>query len=95
MRLSLRIAKAFTCSALEEISLNDEEEEEFARLMAFPDDKDNLPPPTAEESPLSPANLIQSYTALLILALLSDNFARLDQQALLRFVARCQNDDGS
>lgn len=93
--LSPTLADGAGSSALDAIPLNDEEAEEFARLMAFPDDVDDLPPRGAEESPLSPAHLIQSYTALLVLALLSDDFTRLDRQALLRFVARCQNDDGS
>jgi geranylgeranyl transferase type-1 subunit beta len=68
--------------------------------MAFEDDddEDGLSPsrPTAEpETALSPANIIQSYTALLILGILSDDYSRLDRASLLRFVARCQNNDGS
>lgn len=44
---------------------------------------------------LAPANLIQSYTALLSLAILGDNFERLDPARLLAFVGRCQNQNGS
>ncbi|GAA5842543.1 hypothetical protein JCM11251_004900 [Rhodosporidiobolus azoricus] len=40
-------------------------------------------------------HVIQSYTALLILGLLDDDFSRLDRQGLLDFVGRCQNEDGS
>ncbi|KAL8278938.1 hypothetical protein RQP46_008607 [Phenoliferia psychrophenolica] len=82
-----------------EIPLSSTEEEEFARLMAFDDqdeDEDRPPDaPQAEEQVLSPAHIVQSYTALLILGLLSDDYSRLDREGLLRFVARCQCPDGS
>ncbi|KAM0752206.1 terpenoid cyclases/Protein prenyltransferase [Meredithblackwellia eburnea MCA 4105] len=54
-----------------------------------------LPPPTTSSSDFSPAHLIQSYTALLILGMLGDDFTRLDRAGLLRFLARCQGGDGS
>jgi len=44
---------------------------------------------------LAPANVIQSYTALLSLAILGDGFERLDRAGLVAFVGRCQNADGS
>ncbi|GAA5876600.1 hypothetical protein JCM8547_002419 [Rhodosporidiobolus lusitaniae] len=50
-------------------------------------------PPTF--SSLDRAHVIQSYTALLILAILDDDFSRLDQHGLLDFVGSCQNEDGS
>lgn len=85
------------------IPLTTKEEEEFARLMDFPDSDDDdrpafQPPsrtPPSAETPLSPANVIQSYTAILCLAILDDDFSRLDRAGLIRFLARCQNDDGS
>lgn len=79
------------------IPLSLDEEEEFARLMAFEDDEDDAPPPAAaqDEQSFSPAHIIQSYTALLILGLLSDDYSSLDRAGLLRFVARCQCSDGS
>ncbi|KAK4047711.1 geranylgeranyl transferase type-1 subunit beta [Microbotryomycetes sp. JL201] len=49
----------------------------------------------ATQTPLVPANLIQSYAALLILAILDDNFQRLDLLGLIRFIGSCQTDDGS
>lgn len=68
--------------------------------MAFPDDDesdDDVVDATRYgiEAPLSPANLIQSYTALLLLGILGDDFRRLDRTGLLRFIARCQNRNGS
>ncbi|ORY92956.1 terpenoid cyclases/protein prenyltransferase alpha-alpha toroid [Leucosporidium creatinivorum] len=86
------------------IPLDDKEAADFARLMAFPDSDDEDPPhgegsalPSAStaESTYCPPNLIQSYTALLILGILNDDFTRLNRAGLLRFVARCQMDDGS
>lgn len=90
------------------IPLDLKEAEDFARLMAFPDSDDDeevgdgeggayISPSstTTADSSLSPPNLIQSYTALLILGILSDDFKRLNRAGLLRFVARCQLDDGS
>ncbi|GAA5987814.1 hypothetical protein JCM5350_005373, partial [Sporobolomyces pararoseus] len=44
---------------------------------------------------LDPPNIIQSYTAILILALLDDPLEKLDRRALLRLVGECQNSDGS
>lgn len=77
-----------------------EEEEEFARFDDYESDEESIPgtsafPPLPTEAPLSPASLIQSYTALSLLGILSDDFGRLDRKALVRFIARCQNDDGS
>ncbi|GAA5972927.1 hypothetical protein JCM3765_007849, partial [Sporobolomyces pararoseus] len=44
---------------------------------------------------LDPPNIIQSYTAILILALLDDSLEKLNRSALLRLVGKCQNSDGS
>lgn len=44
---------------------------------------------------LAPANVIQTYTAVLALAILGDGFERLDRAGLVQFVGRCQNADGS
>lgn len=72
--------------------------------MAFPDSDDEdpqhgegsaLPSASTAESTYCPPNLIQSYTALLILGILDDDFTRLNRAGLLRFVARCQINDGS
>ncbi|BGP31803.1 geranylgeranyl transferase type-1 subunit beta [Rhodotorula toruloides] len=52
-------------------------------------------PSTSAFSSLDPASLIQTYTALLILGLLDDNFERLNRQNLLRFIGACQTSDGS
>jgi geranylgeranyl transferase type-1 subunit beta len=46
-------------------------------------------------APLAPANVIQTYTAILALAILGDGFERLDRAGLVRFVGACQNQDGS
>ncbi|POY71800.1 hypothetical protein BMF94_5161 [Rhodotorula taiwanensis] len=40
-------------------------------------------------------NVIQTYTAMLVLGLLGDDFERLDRAALKRFLRECQNQDGS
>ncbi|SCZ99519.1 BZ3500_MvSof-1268-A1-R1_Chr3-1g06058 [Microbotryum saponariae] len=84
------------------------DQDDFDRLMGYPDsDSDSHSgeenasetpspaPPSQLEHPLAPANLIQTYTAILILGILKDDFRRLDRKALLRFIARCQNGDGS
>ncbi|BGP55355.1 geranylgeranyl transferase type-1 subunit beta [Rhodotorula sphaerocarpa] len=42
-----------------------------------------------------PANIIQTYTALLVLGLFDDDFTRLDRAGLKRFLRACQNADGS
>ncbi|GAA5949163.1 hypothetical protein JCM3775_001153, partial [Rhodotorula graminis] len=44
---------------------------------------------------LDPPHLIQTYTALVILGLLDDDYARLRRQDLARFIGACQNPDGS
>lgn len=79
------------------IPLSLDEEEEFDRLMAFDDEfPDEAPLPNPVSPSISPEpNLIQSYTALLNLGLLSDDFSRLNRAGIIRFVAKCQNDDGS
>lgn len=81
------------------IPLSLTEEEEFARLMEYEDDSDldeDLPPlGLSNESRYAPPNIIQSYTAILLLGLLGDDFSRLDRKSMIRFLARCQNDDGS
>lgn len=41
------------------------------------------------------ANIIQSYTALLNLAILDDGLQRLDRVGMVRFLAECQERDGS
>lgn len=46
-------------------------------------------------SDLDSAHLIQTYTALVILGLLDDDYARLRRHDLARFVGACQNPDGS
>ncbi|KAK4049082.1 geranylgeranyl transferase type-1 subunit beta [Microbotryomycetes sp. JL221] len=55
---------------------------------------------SSQSSPLTrrlfvPANLIQTYAALLILAILDDDFKRLDRKRLLEFVGSCQARNGS
>jgi len=44
---------------------------------------------------LERANIIQSYTALLNLAILDDGLERLDRKGMIRFVGECQVEDGS
>ncbi|GAA6042262.1 hypothetical protein JCM8097_000603 [Rhodosporidiobolus ruineniae] len=44
---------------------------------------------------LDTPHIIQSYTALLNLALLNDDFLRLNRRGLLDFLGACQNEDGS
>lgn len=39
-------------------------------------------------------HLIMTYTALMSLAILRDDFVRLDRAGILRFVRSCQRDDG-
>ncbi|SCV71182.1 BQ2448_2770 [Microbotryum intermedium] len=83
------------------------DQDDFDRLMDYLDsDSDSethlesrgtisKAPAPQFEHPLAPANLIQTYTAILILGILEDDFSRLDRKALLRFMARCQLEDGS
>jgi geranylgeranyl transferase type-1 subunit beta len=52
-------------------------------------------PPTSSFSFLCFPHIIQSYTALLILALLDDDFSRLNRRGLLDFIGACQNADRS
>ncbi|KAI0694847.1 terpenoid cyclases/Protein prenyltransferase [Earliella scabrosa] len=40
-------------------------------------------------------HLVMTYTALLCLAMLRDDFSRLDRPSLLRFLGSCQQDNGS
>ncbi|KIM56077.1 hypothetical protein SCLCIDRAFT_17231 [Scleroderma citrinum Foug A] len=47
--------------------------------------------PTSESAP----QLIMTYTALLSLAMLRDDFSRLDRSGLISFLKACQNEDGS
>jgi hypothetical protein len=47
-----------------------------------------------ETSIVDPPNLIMTYAAILSLAILRDDFSRLDKTGLQKFVARCQNPDG-
>ncbi|GJN89162.1 hypothetical protein Rhopal_002136-T1 [Rhodotorula paludigena] len=44
---------------------------------------------------LDTAHVIQSYTALIVLGILGDDYARLDRPGLLRFIGDCQQEDGS
>ncbi|GAA6010736.1 hypothetical protein JCM11491_002922 [Sporobolomyces phaffii] len=53
------------------------------------------PVASSSRSKLDPPNIIQSYTAILILALLDDPLDDLDRSGLLRLVGQCQNSDGS
>lgn len=39
-------------------------------------------------------HIIMTYTALLSLAILRDEFSRLDREGLLKFLRACQRDDG-
>jgi len=48
-----------------------------------------------DKEELNRPNLIQSYTALLILALLRDDLIKLDRFKLLNFLQKCQQLDGS
>jgi geranylgeranyl transferase type-1 subunit beta len=81
------------------IPLSEDEELEYQQLMAFPSSPTSSSAPSllfpTTVSQFSPPNLIQSYTALLVLGLLGDDFKRLNKSGLIRFIARCQNDDGS
>ncbi|GAA5908245.1 hypothetical protein JCM6882_006780 [Rhodosporidiobolus microsporus] len=64
---------------------------------------DTAPAPSTSQTPpslppfsfLDFPHVIQSYTALLILAILNDDFSRLNRKGLLDFVGSCQNEDGS
>lgn len=51
--------------------------------------------PTSSFSSVCVAHIIQSYTAILILALFDDDFSRLKRTGLLDFIGACQNPDGS
>ncbi|KAG1881931.1 terpenoid cyclases/protein prenyltransferase alpha-alpha toroid [Suillus tomentosus] len=50
---------------------------------------------TEEHSVHDSPQIIMTYTALLSLAILRDNFSRLDRKGLLKFLRSCQNTDGS
>jgi prenyltransferase beta subunit len=39
-------------------------------------------------------HIIMTYTALLSLAILRDDFSRLDRSGLINFIRACQKDDG-
>ncbi|CEL62723.1 protein geranylgeranyltransferase type I, beta subunit [Rhizoctonia solani AG-1 IB] len=54
-----------------------------------------LPKPNPEAPTQASPSLIMTYAAVLSLAILRDDFSQLDKPALLRFVASCQNTDGS
>ena len=43
---------------------------------------------------LEPPHIVMSYTALLSLAILGDDLARLDVAGLVRSVQACQTEDG-
>ncbi|OAX40430.1 terpenoid cyclases/Protein prenyltransferase [Rhizopogon vinicolor AM-OR11-026] len=50
---------------------------------------------TEEYSDYNTPHIIMTYTALLSLSILRDNFSRLDRKGLLEFLRSCQNSDGS
>lgn len=50
---------------------------------------------TEENSDHDNPQIIMTYTALLSLSILRDNFSRLDRKGLLKFLRSCQNTDGS
>ncbi|GAA5997900.1 uncharacterized protein JCM10292_006893 [Rhodotorula paludigena] len=50
---------------------------------------------STDTADLDTAHVIQSYTALIVLGILGDDYARLDRPGLLRFVGDCQQEDGS
>ncbi|KAG1743173.1 terpenoid cyclases/protein prenyltransferase alpha-alpha toroid [Suillus paluster] len=50
---------------------------------------------TEEYSDHDTPQIIMTYTALLSLSILRDNFSRLDRKGLLEFLRSCQNSDGS
>ncbi|EIN12322.1 terpenoid cyclases/Protein prenyltransferase [Punctularia strigosozonata HHB-11173 SS5] len=52
-------------------------------------------PAGAEYGEYDAPHLIMTYAALLSLAILRDDFARLDRPGLVRFLAACQREDGS
>ncbi|GAB1520611.1 geranylgeranyl transferase type-1 subunit beta [Rhizoctonia solani] len=54
-----------------------------------------LPKPNPKASVQALPSLIMTYAAILSLAILRDDFSKLDKRALLGFVASCQNTDGS
>lgn len=47
-----------------------------------------------EHSGYDNPQIIMTYTALLSLSILRDNFSRLDRKGLLKFLRSCQNVDG-
>ncbi|KAI0698455.1 terpenoid cyclases/Protein prenyltransferase [Cytidiella melzeri] len=49
----------------------------------------------ADYSEFDTPNLIMTYTALLTLAILRDDFTRLERPGLVKFVRACQREDGS
>lgn len=59
--------------------------------MSISGEPDNLYSETSESAP----QLIMTYTALLSLAMLRDDFSRLDRSGLISFLKACQNEDGS
>ncbi|PCH40384.1 terpenoid cyclases/Protein prenyltransferase [Wolfiporia cocos MD-104 SS10] len=50
---------------------------------------------SSESSEYDAPHLIMTYTALLSLAILRDDFSQLDRAGILAFLRACQNDDGS
>ncbi|KAL4069965.1 terpenoid cyclases/protein prenyltransferase alpha-alpha toroid [Scleroderma yunnanense] len=59
--------------------------------MSVPGEHDNVYAETSESAP----QLIMTYTALLSLAILRDDFSRLDRPSLISFLKACQKEDGS
>ncbi|KAF9568753.1 terpenoid cyclases/Protein prenyltransferase [Agrocybe pediades] len=51
--------------------------------------------PSIEYTAYDTPHIIMTYTALLSLAILRDDFSRLDRSGLLEFLRACQRDDGS
>ena len=54
------------------------------------DEFDQVPSETEHDAP----HIIMTYTALLSLAILRDDFSRLDRPGLIRFLRSCQKPNG-
>lgn len=60
-----------------------------------PNFPDNLNQPNSySESSQDPPHVILTYTALLSLAILRDDFTQLDRLGIVRFLQACQREDG-
>ncbi|KAG9315698.1 terpenoid cyclases/protein prenyltransferase alpha-alpha toroid [Chiua virens] len=56
---------------------------------------DGEPTNLYSESSQDPPHVILTYTALLSLAILRDDFSQLDRKGIIKFLQACQNEDGS